>query len=155
MVTNNIATNNRDKSGLLTVVLYVFSVVFLLAAVLGLIYGFNFQHGVQASTMFIQSALGPIASQIIGLLINGFQTVILAFSGILLIAAILLYCAGRNLASSKKLTGRLAEVESRLLSLEARSGEMLNEAPAKGSYRLQNDKFRPDPSGVAKSAGWG
>ncbi len=80
--------------------------------------------------MFIQAALGPIAGQVIALLINGFQTVILAFSGILLIAAILLYCAGRNLTRSVKLAGRLAEVESRLRNLEVQSGEVLNEALA-------------------------
>ena len=130
MTANSVASTSSDKSGPLSVVLYIFSAAILLAAILGIVYGFTFQHGVQASTMFIQAALGPIASQVISLLINGFQTVILAFSGILLIAAILLYCAGRNLARSKKIAGRLAEVESRLLSLEVRSGEVLNEALA-------------------------
>ncbi len=130
MAINSTSSNSLGKAGVLPVVLYIFSAVILLAGIVGVFYGFTFQHGVQASTMFIQAALGPIASQVISLLINGFQTVILAFSGILLIAAILLYCAGRNLTRSKKMAGRLAEVESRLLNLEARSGETLNEALA-------------------------
>ena len=117
-----------QKHGILPVILYVFSGISVLTALIGIFYGFSFQHGVQASTMFVQGALGPFVSQIITMLISGFKMVIWAFSGILLIAAILLYCAGRNLMRSKKVEMKLFEVDSRLVNLELQTGEAANEA---------------------------
>jgi hypothetical protein len=104
--------------------------VTLLSAILALIYGFSVERTIQASTLFLQSAFGPLAGQIISLLVSGMKMTFLAFSALLFLASILLYAVGRNLSKASALTKRVTELENRLVVYELRKGEIFNETLA-------------------------
>lgn len=130
MSSNTDISVNRYKVHPLSLISFIFAGLSLIIAILTLIYGFSFRHGIQASTLFIQNALGLIASQIIELLINGIQTVILTFSSILFLASILLYCAGRNTSKSYILMERMSQLETSLAEYESVLGGKFYETVA-------------------------
>lgn len=103
----------------LSLVLYGLAGLALAAALLTLVYALTFRDGVNASLFLVSGAFGPVANQVIDMLVGGVQAALLFFAGVALLIGVLLFSAGKLSARSRELSQRIADLETRLATLES------------------------------------
>jgi hypothetical protein len=115
---------NRNRSTpILSFLLYGFAVVTLFAAIWILFTSLNFRNDVVSSMKQILETLGPVAGMMADMLNTAVSILGMVFAGLVLTISGLLFTAARMLIYSNTLSNRIAQIETKLETIQKKLGE--------------------------------